>query len=205
MAKRQAEVLWLGGRPINWQKPPKPQRKVLWSKRTMFGGKVIGSYRHIAHLDRLNTLALRKFGVGIVVIQAAFNTTVEASKGTHDEDMVVDVFIPGVSWWDQQRFFRANGLGCWYRHPPLFGNHIHGFTLPPREGKTIADDFSVHGFEVGIFVPGQLVDYYSHAFGLAGAHEPNSDKSWFPPNIEATIFDLEKYTRNRARNQRKAA
>lgn len=205
MDTRRHDITWLGGQPIDWRKPPKANRKVLWTKRTMYGGKVTGSFRHICHLNKLNNLSIRKFGVGIVIIQPAFNTTVAASAGTHDEDMVVDLFIPGIAWWDQQRFFRANGLGSWYRHPPLFGNHVHGFTLPPREGQTISDDFAVHGFSVGVFVPGQLVDYYNHAFGLAGAHTPNSDRSWFPADIEATIFDLPKYIRNRAKNQGKAA
>ena len=58
--------------------------------------------------------------------------------------------------------------------------------------------FNLSGRTVGVFVPGQLVDYFNHAFGLAGQHEPNSDKSWFPPDIKATIFYLQRYIDRRA-------
>lgn len=216
-----AEVIYLNGRKINWKKPPKPNARVMWSKRDMYGRRVTGSFRHICHLDRLNNLAKARFGVEIVIIQPAYNTTVRASAGTHDKDATVDLYIPGVSWWRQQRFFRANGLGCWYRHPPLFGNHIHGFTLPLREGKSISDDYDVYGFQVGVYVDGgystrgglvtssQIADYYNQAFGLSGQHTPNSDRSWHPADhpggVEATIFDLNRYVKNRAKTQRRAA
>lgn len=208
---KRHEVVHLNGKPIDFRHPPKPTEMVMWTKRTTGGKKIIGSFRTIAHWNRLNNLAIKKFGVGIEVIQACFNTGVAASQGTHDFDATGDFYIPGVSWWDQQRFFRANGLGCWYRHPPLFGNHVHGFTLPVREGRTIGDDFAVHGFKVGEYIDGgystaghlytssQLVDYYNKAFGLKDQHVPDSDKSWFPPDIEATIFDLNRYVKARAK------
>jgi hypothetical protein len=44
----------------------------------------------------------------------------------------------------------------------------------------------------------QLVDYYNHAFALSGKHDKGSDKSWFPSNIPATIFDLGDYVSRRA-------
>lgn len=208
-------VLTGNGRPINWAKPPRPTTKVRWSKKDSSGRLVTGSLRTIAHLDRLNNLALKRFGVEIIIIQPPFNTTVRASAGTHDYDCCVDLYIPGVSWWTQQKFFRANGLACWYRHPPSFGNHIHGFTLPEREGRSISDDWQVAGYKVGIYVDGgystrgglvtssQISDYYNHAFGLSGQHTPNSDKSWFPTQIEQTIFDLDKYVAYQARLQKK--
>lgn len=214
MSAQTFEVVHLNGRKINWLKPPPATKKVMWTRRDSSGRRVTGSLRTICHLDRLNRLARKKYGVDIVVIQPPFNTTVKASAGTHDRDCCLDVYIPGVSWWEQQRFFRANGFACWYRHLPLFGNHIHGFTLPPREGQSISDDFKVHGFVVGIYVDGgysldghlvtssQIQDYYNHAFGLANQHTPHSDKSWYPKNIEATIFDLGAYIKNRAREQR---
>ena len=199
-----------GGAMVDWNDPPASSADAQWSKRDESGRTVKGSFRTICHLNRLNNLAVKKFGTGVRVIQPPFNTTVPASAGTHDFDACMDLHIPGEGWWDQQRFFRANGLGCWYRHPPKFGNHIHGFTLPPREGQVVSDDFAVAGLEVGIFVNGgfshaggqvtssQIEDYYNHAFGLAGQHDPNSDTSWFPPDIEATIFDLERYIDRRA-------
>ena len=163
----------------------------------------------ICHLNRLNNLAVERFSEGVSVIQPPFNTTVDASAGTHDFDACFDIHIPGVDGWAQQRFFRANGLGCWYRHPPAFSNHIHGFALPPREGTVLSDDFAVIGRTVGFLVDGgvsseghvvassQLTDY-NHAFGLKDQHTINSDHSWFPADIEATIFDLDRYIARRA-------
>lgn len=196
-------VLTLTGKPINWAKPPKATDKVMWSKRTLSGKAVVGSLRTIAHLDHLNTLALKKFGIGIDVFQGPYNTDVEASKGTHDFDACLDVRITGVPWAAQQAFLRANGAGAYYRTPAQgFTPHIHYFTLPPREGVSVSDDYRVHGFKVGKYVDGgystfgrvvassQIEDYYSHRTALSGhAHDP----SWFPPNIDATIFDLPAY------------
>lgn len=212
-----SNVRYLNGRKVNWLKPPKANTKMLWRDKTMYGRPVYGSFRTLCHLDRLDRIARRKYGQGIVVIQSAFNTTVSASAGTHDFDACLDIYIPGVSWWEQQRFLRANGFACWYRHPPLFGNHIHGFTLPEREGRSISDDYKVHGFKVGKYVDGgyatygrlvtssQISDYYNHAFGLSNQHTPNSDRSWFPDDIEATIFDLNKFVANRQREARRLA
>lgn len=208
-------VRYLNGRRVNWRKPPPANKKMLWRDRTMYGRPVYGSFRTLCHLDRLDRLARRKYGKGIVVIQSAYNTSVAASAGTHDYDACLDIYIPGVSWWEQQRFFRANGFACWYRHPPLFGNHIHGFTLPEREGKSISDDYKVHGFKVGKYVDGghslygrlvtssQITDYYNEAFGLSGQHKAGSDKSWFPANKEATIFRLDKFVANRVKEMKK--
>ena len=209
-------VVLLNGRRIDWTKPPKATTKVMWFKRDTSGRKITGSLRTMCHLDRLNRLALAKYGSEVVVIQPPYNTTVPASAGTHDFDCCIDLYIPGVSWWDQQRFFRANGLLCWYRHPPMFGNHIHGITLPPREGTVLSDDFEVHGFQVGVYVDGgysregrqatssQIEDGYAHAFGLAGQHTPGSDKSWWPADLESTIFDLDAYIARRRREQQGA-
>lgn len=216
-ARPTTEVVKLDGSPINWVRPPKATTKVRWSKRDMYGRYVTGSFRTICHLNRLNILAKKRFGVELVVIQPPYNTTVAASAGTHDKDACIDLYIPGVDWWVQQRFFRANGFMCWYRHPPLFGNHIHGFTLAPAEGRNRSDDWKVAGFEVGKYVDGgytsagrkytssQVEDGYNHAFGLSGQHEPNSDKSWWPDDIDATIFDLKKYVKTRANRQKRAA
>ena len=201
-----AEALLLSGKPIDWNHPPAATERVRWSKRDMYGRVVTGSLRTIAHLNRLNMLAKKKYGAEIVVIQPPYNIGVAASQGTHDKDACLDLYIPGVSWWEQQRFFRANGFACWYRHPPLFGNHIHGFTLPIPEGREHSDDFATY---VGLYVDGgvstrgakvassQIDDYYNHAFGLAYQHQSGSDRSWFPANINATVFDLDGYIRRR--------
>lgn len=198
-----------GGGKINWHHPP--QANTMCS--LLLGGRHYrGSLRTLAHLHRLNSLATKKFGKPVTVLQSDWNTTVAASAGTHDFDSCWDLHISGVGWWDQQRFFRTNGFACWYRHPPLFGNHIHGFTLPPHHGNP-GDDFLAAGIKVGKFVDGglsalghligssQITDYYNHAFGLAGQHATGSDKSWFPADIPATIFDLPAYIARRLKEQ----
>lgn len=198
-------VLTTAGKAINWSKPPKPTTKVMWSQKTTGGKKVIGSFRTICHLDYLNTLAKRAFGHGIVVIQSSYNKGVKASAGTHDYDACLDVYIPNVPWSAQQDFFRANGAGAYHRKPPAFGHHIHYFTLPPREGSGVNDDFREAGFKVGKYVDGgfslygrkttssQIEDYYNHRTALAGHAK---DPSWFPPNIKATIFNLNSYVKS---------
>lgn len=188
------EVLWLSGRKINWANPPEATKMVKWSKPTIYGGRVQGSLRTIAHIDRLNNLAVAKFGSGLNVIQSCYNRGVAASAGTHDYDAVLDVYIPGVNWWKQQAFLRANGFWCWYRHCPDFcGNeHIHGFTAPANGHKFRT--------RVGIYVPGQLSDFRAHRNGLA-SH--SADNSWYPPNLAATIFDLSTYQQNQRAAQRR--
>lgn len=197
-------VLTLAGKPINWDNPPKATDKVQWSQKDIYGRRVIGSLRTIAHLDHLNTLAKKKFGVGVSVIQPPYNTGVRASAGTHDYDACLDVFIPGVPWLTAQAFFRANGFGAWWRRrkPRVWNDHIHGFTLPPREGKSIADDFAIFGFKVGYLVDGgystrgrrvssaQIESYYAERSGMSGNAR---DNTWFPDDIEATIFSLTDY------------
>jgi len=196
-------VLTLAGKPIDWANPPKATDKVLWSRKTTSGKAVIGSLRTIAHLDRLDSLAFKKYGVHIDVMQGPFNTSVSASAGTHDFDACLDVRIPGVDWMEQQRFFRANGAGAYARTAAQgFTPHIHYFTLPEREGADVSDDYRSGGFRVGKYVDGgwstlgaraassQIEDYYLHKTALAGhAHDP----SWFPASIAASIFDLEAY------------
>lgn len=204
------EAVRLNGHQINWSSPPAATTKVKWSKKSMYGHTVTGSLRHICHLNRLNNLAIKRFGTGIEIIQTAFNTSIAASAGTHDLDAVVDLYIPGVGWWTQQRFFRANGLPGWYRYPPSFPNHYHGFTLPRHEGTVVSDDFRSGGFKVGVYVDGgystrgylasssQIEDAYKHAFGLSSSHTPGSDNTWWPKNLAATAFDLKAYIARRA-------
>ncbi len=196
-------VLTLAGKPIDWRNPPKATDMVLWSGKTLFGEPVRGSLRAIAHLDRLNSLAIKRFGRGVTVIQPPFNTGVEASEGSHDFDQTFDVWIAVVPGPVQERFFRANGGGAYFRTPEQgFTPHIHFFTLPERQGADVSDDYRSGGFRVGKYVDGgwstlgarvassQIEDYYTHRTALSGhAHDP----SWFPENIEATIFDLPAY------------
>lgn len=204
------EVRLIDGKKIDWRHSPLPNAMCRWTKKTVSEKVIKGSFRTLCHLNHLNNLAIKKYGVQIEVLQSDWNTTVAASAGTHDFDSTWDLYIPGISWWEQQKFFRAHGFGCWYRHPPLFGNHIHGFTLPLQSGTDRSDDFKAAGIKVGRFVDGghsslghlvtssQISDYYNHAFGLSGQHDHNSDSSWFPANIKATIFDLNAYVARRS-------
>lgn len=183
-------ILTLAGKPLDLNQDLDPTMMVKWDRTDTGGDPVRGSLRTIAHIDDMNEKALRRFGVPYTIIQPPFNTGVPASAGTHDWDVMRDWYLPGVPWWTAQRWGRANGEFVWYRHPPLFGNHLHGGTLPVPEGKVRSDDFATR---VGIYVPGQLIDYYNHAFGLSGQHTPGSDKSWFPADIDATVFNLNDY------------
>ena len=200
------KVLWLStGEPMRWHHPPAPDKMVGWSKKTVGGDPIKGSFRTICHMDRLNRLIYRKWNVGLQVIQSDWNTSVAASAGTHDFDATWDVYIPGVDWWTSQRFLRRNGFACWYRHPPMFGYHIHGFTLPqdgwhfhPKVGVYVDGGVSSRGARV---TSSQIEDYHNHAFGLADQHTPGSDRSWFPRDISKTIFDLDKYIENRRREE----
>lgn len=165
----------------------------------MYGRPVTGSFRTVCHIQYLNRQALKEFGQRIEIFQPPYTKGYAPSAGTHDWDACIDVQIPGVSWLKQQGFFRRHGLGSWWRKPPSFINHIHGFTLPPQEGVVRSDDFAIFGFTVGKYIDGgwslygrkvasaQIDAYYEHRTGLSG-NAP--DKSWFPPDIGATIFDL---------------
>jgi hypothetical protein len=198
------EVRQMDGDRINWKDAPPPDKMCRWTKTDTGGDRIIGTFRTLCHMNRLNNLSRAVFNTQIAIIQPDWNKGVAASAGTHDKDSVWDLFIPGVNWWRQQKFLRANGLWCWYRHAPLFSNHIHGGTLPvPKPDGSHWDDYSDRSIPVGVFVPGQLVDYYNHAFGLSGMHTPGSDRSWFPKNIAATAFDLRAYTKKRAELMRK--
>lgn len=209
--KQPHEVVYLDGSKVNWRKPPAANRIMKWTKRDVYGREIRGTFRTLCHMNRLNNLAIKKFNREINVIQRDWNTGVAASAGTHDFDSTFDLWIDGVDPWEQQRFFRRNGLGGWMRSPAQgFSWHYHGFTLPPREGSSISDDFKVAGIKVGIYVDGgystrgylatssQIADYYNEAFGLSGRHTPHSDRTWFPSNKEATIFNLKKYVERRA-------
>lgn len=190
-------VLGLHGHELNWKQPQDPRRMVLWEHESMYGHQVKGSLRTIAHLDWMSARAEKRFGSRIVVIQPPFNTTVAASAGTHDFDACIDWYIPGVPWYTLQRFGRVHGHGCYYRKPPLFPNHIHGFTLPvgrrfkTKVGVYIDGGLSLYGHQVA---SSQLSDYYKHLDALA---DHSHDPSWFPKNIDGTIFNLATYLHNK--------
>lgn len=192
------------GQRLDYSRPPRADQICTWSKRTTGGKQIRASFRTIAFLDRMNRLALHRWDEPLSIIQGPYNTGVPASAGTHDLDGPVDWWVNGVDPWDMQRWWRANGGWGWYRHLPLFGNHQHGGCVPPQSGVVRADDYADNQMEVGIYVPGQLDDYYRHAFGLSGQHTTGSDRSWFPESIKARIFNLDAFIARRLRDQKAA-
>lgn len=183
-------VLYMSGKPVDFNRDLDPTMMVRWDRRDTGGDIVRGSLRTIAHIDQENIRALAIFGAPYTIIQPPYNVGYPPSAGTHDKDVMRDWYIPGVSWWTQQRFGRSQGEFVWYRYPPAFGNHLHGGTLPIPNGGSRFDDFDT---PVGVYVPAQLVDYYNHAFGLSGMHTPGSDRSWFPKDIDSKVFNLDRY------------
>jgi hypothetical protein len=155
--------------------------KVVWGHTTSLKPAIMGR-RTAAHLDAtIARLRRRHPAARLEVIQSAYNTGVKASAGTHDLDTALDVRIVGLDWWTAQKFLRRNGWAAWYRHQPLFTDHIHMITL----GYGTAP--------VGIYIPGQVDDYYRHAYGLKGQHDSGDDPSWFPRDIDATIFKFGRF------------
>lgn len=153
-----------------------PDEKIVWRAATTTGGKpVYGSRRTIAHLEFTNEESRIQFGTGLVIFQGAYNTTVSASAGSHDRDAAIDCYIPGVDWWESQRFLRELGWAAWYRHTGSFADnqHIHMISLG-------------YSTPVGYLIPGQVSDYYAHRDGLA-SHA--IDDSWHPADIDSTIFN----------------
>jgi hypothetical protein len=142
------------------------------------GGKTFRAGRRTAaHIEwTIEQLAKRVPDATLHVIQPCYNTGVDASAGTHDKDGVLDFAILGLDWFPAQRFLRECGWAAWFRFPPAFPLHLHAVSL------------GCPG-PLGEFVPGQILDYHAHAFGLANQHDPGSDHSWFPADIDATEFD----------------
>lgn len=155
---------------------------------TLGGRTFDAGQRTVAHLLWTIAQLAKRFPMArLEVIQGCYNTGVEASAGTHDFDGVLDVRIVGLDWWVAQKFLRQCGWAAWFRFPPAFGLHIHMISI------------GCPG-PVGIFVPGQLDDYYRHALGLKGQHDSGDDTSWFPADINNTIFDFPAYLREQEDN-----
>lgn len=146
---------------------------------TTCGGKTFrASRRTAAHLTyTVQRLADEHPGCYLRVIQPCFNSGVAASAGTHDLDAVLDVEVIGMAWPLAQRFLRECGWAAWYRYPPSFTPHIHMVSLG-------------YPGEVGIYVPGQVEDYFAHRNGLSG-HA--ADPTWHPADIGSTIFDFDRW------------
>lgn len=181
-----------GLKPINWFDPPPATRRVASDLIAGDGKRFTGSMRTVCHWAWMTErLAHDHPKATLHMIQPCYNTGVPASAGTHDLDCATDSWIYGLSPLDGQRWLRRHGLDCWWRHTGPWAArddwHYHGFPEPVGSGFAT---------RVGIFLPGQLVDYHKHAFGLAGQHTPGSDHSWFPSDIHATAFRLGAFIRH---------
>jgi len=134
---------------------------VTYKHPNIFGQFFRCSRRTAAHLDYTRArLAKVNPRAVLHIIQGCYNTSVSASAGTHDFDAVLDVAIAGMDWPDAQLFLRRCGWGAWWRKPPTFTNHIHMISL----------GYTSH---VGIYVPGQVADYWADRSGLVG-HVPDN-------------------------------
>lgn len=166
---------------------PDPAGRITYRKPNVFGSSFQCGQRTAAHIDATQMrLEVVRPGAELQIIQGCYNTGVAASAGTHDFDAVLDVQLVingGLVDWDwSQRFLRESGWAAWHRTPAQgFGHHIHMVSL----GYAPAP--------VGEFVPGQVDDYYRHAFGLKGMHDSGSDPSWFPQDIDATVFNYQEW------------
>lgn len=189
---------------INWDAlvndPGRVSKQVRLAKLSKYGHVIRGSLFFIAALDEMDTKAVKKFGIGVSVIQTAYNTGVAASAGTHDWDDCIDWEIPGVSVFDAQHFARFEcGMADWGRTPAQgFPLHNHGFFLPPGG--------HVFPFKVGVFIDGgkslgvsgyssQIADYWAEAYGLKDMHYQSADPTPFPSDAAklAGIFNLNNY------------
>jgi hypothetical protein len=168
------------------------------AQRNICGRTFTASNRTAAHLEAtLAKLERLHPSAHLTIIQTCYHSGYAPSAGTHDYDGVFDVEITGLTWWQAQRFLRECGWAAWFRHTGEWADpgswHIHMASIP--EGlpgnPTIAQidgAYSSVGIQVGIYVPGQIDDYYAHALGLKGLHRAGVDRSWFPSNINATVF-----------------
>lgn len=159
---------------------------VTWEgHQTVFGGPVKGSRRSIDWLEYVWSQAGH-----FQVIQSAFNVGVEASAGTHDGDACYDLTrLDWRDWRESEHRYRALGGAAWYRFPPTFTDHIHcvvlGYVDPWKPPYVWSG--------VGVYIPGQVTDYYNRALGLAGQHDPGDDPTWHPDDIDATIAAFERW------------
>lgn len=179
--------------------------KIVWHNQpNMYGRYFKCSKRTSAHLDwTKNQLALKAKKDGkayrLIIIQGCFNTGVSASAGTHDYDSCLDVKIEGMTWAAAQRFLRSCGWAAFWRKPSQgpWSDHIHMISLPKYMVQFVA--------RVGIWVAGQVRDYYNKLNGLS-SHAP--DNTWHPKDIKETIFQYNAYidslsARERLENLRK--
>lgn len=170
---------------------------ITYSQSSTGHGDFKCSRRTAAHLDYTKEQLKKRFPFAVlVIIQGCYNRGVGASEGTHDYDCCLDIRILNMDWLTAQAFLRSCGWAAWVRWPwQGFDIHIHMISLGFAKyglivGKYVDGGWSLFGRKV---TSSQVEDYYNHAYGLEGMHEPGSDKTWYPKDINATIFDYEEY------------
>jgi hypothetical protein len=164
--------------------------KIVWhTQPNMYGRYFKCSKRSSAHMawtvkQLAKKAAKDKKAYLFIIIQGMTNTGVSASAGTHDYDACVDVKIEGMTWAAAQRFLRSCGWAAFWRKPSQgpWSDHIHMASLPKFMLQFVA--------RVGIWVPGQIRDYYNKLNGLS-SHAP--DNTWHPKDIKETIFQYQDY------------
>lgn len=152
----------------------------------VFGGKFFRctqrTYGALLHMQA--RLAKKHPRAWIHVIQPCYNTGVSLSAGTHDFDATLDISIIGLTWPEVQRFARECGWAAWWRHTGDWASpsayHVHMTSL----GAEAA------GCRVGIYIPGQIEDYYHDRNGLA---DHSYDGTWHPDPISATVFSYARW------------
>lgn len=127
---------------------------------TILGETFDAGRRTAAHLLwTIAELAVDHPGAQLVILQTCYHEGVELSAGTHDGDGVFDFTIIGLGWPEGQAWLRAHGWADWWRHTGawLGSNawHFHSISL------------GCPG-PVGVFIPGQVSDYYADESGLVG-------------------------------------
>ena len=150
---------------------------VTYNQATSWGSSFKCTRHTAAHLDWTKSWLPK--GTSLRIIQPCYHTGYRPSAGTHDKDAVLDVQIEGMTYWGAQTFLRDHRWAAWYRYPPTFSPHIHMVSLGCNKSMT------------GVYVPGQITDYYHRALGLSGGHNPGSDPSYHPDPIR--VFDAKKY------------
>lgn len=147
---------------------------------TLAGRTFRATRRTAAHLEwTIEQLEAR--GGTMRIYQTCFNVGVAASAGTHDGDAVFDFDDLGLGWPESQRFLRECGWAAWWRNT--------GSWADPSNWHNHAVSLGYPG-QVGIYVPGQVSDYYAGRSGLAG-HV--ADPTWHPADIDSTIFDYPRW------------
>lgn len=142
---------------------PCERHTVTWNGRTFTAGSLLLA----ALFDLQDWLDKHHPGLYVYVVQGAYNTSVAASAGTHDEDGCVDILIlhrkTGRRVWVRGiRWTRAHHFYSWLRRTGAWASpsrwHFHMIVVG-IEGA---------GCPVGEFVPGQIRDARSGRTGLVG-------------------------------------